>query len=236
MQLTPDDIVCSPLPLFHGFGIIVALLASLSHGSSVVFPSDRCDPHATLEVIQDYTPTTLLGVPTMFLAEIEAMRAEELNTSLRKAVVGGSPVSSALVKNLRTRMKIREIFVAYGMTETGLTFMGNLDDQEDELSGLVGHVMPHICAKVLDNNGRTVRPGQKGELCTSGYSLQEGYYNNETKTSEVMTRDNKGRLWMHTGDEAIIYENGYCRVIGRIKDIIIRGKYAYPQLLKGNRS
>ncbi|KAF7589811.1 Acyl-CoA synthetase member 2 mitochondrial [Aspergillus hancockii] len=161
-------------------------------------------------------------LPIALIPEMEAMETEQLDISVRRALVGASPISSALIKGLRTRMKVQEIYAAYGMSETGLTFMGNLTGLEGESSGMVGQVMPHICAKILGKDGRIVRPGEKGELLTTGYSLQKGYYNNESESSEVMTRDNQERIWMCTGDEAMIDEHGYCRVTGRLKDVIIR--------------
>ncbi|GMF74124.1 unnamed protein product [Aspergillus oryzae] len=173
--------------------------------------------------IQKQAPTVLLGVPTMFLAELEIMAKEPADMSLRAAVVGGSVVTSALRKNICTTMKTKEVYSVYGMTETGATFIGSLDGLE-ESTGMVGYVMPHICAKVLNRSGQIARPMEKGELYTSGFTLQKGYFGEEEKTLETMTQDQDGKIWMRTGDEAVIDESGCCRITGRIKDIIIRGK------------
>ncbi|OGM44080.1 AMP dependent ligase/synthetase [Aspergillus bombycis] len=222
LSLTPNDIACSPAPLFHAFTFIVGLLAPLTHGCSIVLPSDHFSTHKVLEAIQKQEPTLLLGVPAMFLAEVEAMAKEQTNTSLRAAVVGGSAMTSGLIKTICDVMAVKEVFVVYGMMETGATFMGSFNGSE-ESTGMVGRVMPHICAKVLNESGHNVRRMEKGELYTSGYSLQKGYFDDEEKTLEGMPRDNNGRIWMRTGDEAVIDEGGCCHITGRIKDIIIRG-------------
>ena len=194
------------------------------HGSSVVLPSDHFNAHAVLEAIERQSPTVLLGVPTMFLGELEAMAKRQIDSSLRAAVVGGAAITSALTKSIRTIMKTKEIFVIYGMMETGVTFMGSVDGLE-ESTGMVGSVMPHVCAKILNRSGQIARPMEKGELYTSGFSVQKGYFGDEKKTLEVMTQDKDGKIWMRTGDEAIIDASGCCRITGRIKDIIIRGEH-----------
>ncbi|KAB8262941.1 hypothetical protein BDV32DRAFT_147117 [Aspergillus pseudonomiae] len=222
LSLTPKDIICSPAPLFHSFTFVVGLLASLTHGSAIVLPSDHFSAHAVLEAIKKQAPTLLLGVPTMFVAELDAMAKGQADTSLRAAVVGGSPMPSALTKNICDVMKIKEVHVVYGMMEAGVMFMGSFNGLE-ESTGMVGHVMPHVSAKVLNRSGEVASRGEKGELYTSGYSLQKGYFDDEEKTAEAMTRDKDGHIWMRTGDEAIIDENGCCYITGRIKDIIIRG-------------
>ncbi|KAE8369807.1 hypothetical protein BDV27DRAFT_152689 [Aspergillus caelatus] len=222
LNLTPKDIFCSPTPLFHGFGLIVGLFAPLTHGSSVVLPSDHFDAHAILEAIQNQTPTVLMGVPTMFLAELEAMAKGQVDSSLRAAVVGGSAITPALTRKIRTAMKAKETFVIYGMMETGVTFMGSVNELEGS-TGVVGFVMPHVCAKILNRSGQIAGPMEKGELYTSGFTLQRGYLAEEKKTLEVMTQDQDGKIWMRTGDEAIIDASGCCHITGRIKDIIIRG-------------
>ncbi|KOC10780.1 AMP dependent ligase/synthetase [Aspergillus flavus AF70] len=222
LSLTPKDIICSPAPLFHSFTLIAGVFASLTHGSSVILPSDHFDPHTVVAAIQKQAPTVLLGVPTMFLAELEIMAKEPADMSLRAAVVGGSVVTSALRKNICTTMKTKEVYSVYGMTETGATFIGSLDGLE-ESTGMVGYVMPHICAKVLNRSGQIARPMEKGELYTSGFTLQKGYFGEEEKALETMTQDQDGKIWMRTGDEAVIDESGCCRITGRIKDIIIRG-------------
>ncbi|KAE8346767.1 hypothetical protein BDV24DRAFT_158397 [Aspergillus arachidicola] len=222
LNLIPKDIICSPAPLFHSFTLLAGIFASLTHGSSVILPSDHFDPNKVVEAIQKQAPTVLLGVPTMFLAELETMAKGQVDTSLRAAVVGGSAVTSALRKNICTMMKTKDVYAVYGMTETGATFIGSLDGLE-ESTGMVGFVMPHICAKILNKSGQIARPMEKGELYTSGFTLQKGYFGDEEKTLETMTQDQDGKIWMRTGDEAVIDESGCCRITGRIKDIIIRG-------------
>ncbi|QMW34242.1 hypothetical protein G4B84_009708 [Aspergillus flavus NRRL3357] len=222
LNLNPKDIICCPTPLFHSFTLAAGVFASLTHGSSVILPSDHFDPHTVVAAIQKQAPTVLLGVPTMFLAELEVMAKEPADMSFRAAVVGGSAVTSALRKNIRTVMKAKDVYAVYGMTETGATFIGSLDGLE-ESTGMVGCVMPHICAKILNKSGQIARPMEKGELYTSGFALQKGYFGEEEKTLETMTQDQDGKIWMRTGDEAVIDESGFCRITGRIKDIIIRG-------------
>ncbi|KAE8142337.1 hypothetical protein BDV38DRAFT_295124 [Aspergillus pseudotamarii] len=222
LNLTPKDILCSPTPIFHGFGLIVGIFAPLLHGSPAVLPSDHFDAHAVLEAIQRQAPTVLIGVPTMFLAELEAMAKGQIDSSLRAAVVGGSAITPALTTNIRAIMKTKEVFVIYGMMETGVTFMGSVNGLEGS-TGMVGCVMPHVCAKILNESGQIARPMEKGELYISGFTLQKGYFGEEEKTLEVMTQDKDGKIWMRTGDEAIIDASGCCHITGRIKDIIVRG-------------
>ncbi|KAB8222328.1 hypothetical protein BDV33DRAFT_229606 [Aspergillus novoparasiticus] len=221
LSLTPKDVICSPAPLFHSFTLVAGVFASLTHGSSVILPSDHFDPHTVAAAIQKQAPTVLLGVPTMFLATLEIMGKGLADNSLRAAVMGGSAVTSALRKNICTMMKTKDVYAVYGMTETGATFIGSLDGLE-ESTGMVGCVMPHIVAKILNKSGQIARPMEKGELYTSGFTLQKGYFGEEGKTLETMMQDQDGKIWMRTGDEAVIDESGCCRITGRIKDIIIR--------------
>jgi mevalonyl-CoA ligase len=204
----------------------MGFLAGIIQGATVVFPSDHFNPDAVLESVWKYQCTTLLGVPTMFIAELEALqsRKESINT-VQKGLIAGSTISHTLIGRLNKGMGLKYMAIAYGMTETApVSFMSATDDALDRRTESVGRIMPHTQAKVIDSSGNTVKRGVRGELCVSGYGLQKGYLNNESKTMEVMKRDKEGVLWMHSGDECIIDNDGYCRVTGRIKDIIIRGK------------
>lgn len=225
MQLIPDDVVCCPPPLFHCFGLVLGFLSSLSHGCAIVFPSDHFNAENTVDAIFSTEATVLLGVPTMFVAELEAIAKKgKKPRQLRVGLAAGAPLSPALINKVQEQMGLGIILNAYGMTETSpITFMTAMDDG-DERRKTLGRVMPHITAKVIDPKGNTLPRGQRGELCTSGYALQKGYWRNEEKTREVMKRDANGVLWMHTGDEVVIDEEGYAQITGRIKDIIIRGK------------
>ncbi|KIW58076.1 hypothetical protein PV05_02626 [Exophiala xenobiotica] len=225
MRLVPSDSVCCPPPLFHCFGLVMGFLGSVTHGSTIVFPCDQFDAHLVLDALHEEKCTALYGVPTMFIAEIEANQKKKYKiTSVRTGVAAGSSVPAPVMKRLEQEFGVKRMLIAYGMTETSpVTFITSLDDSEERRTKTVGRVLPHTAAKVVDRNGKIVPRGVAGELCTSGYALQKGYYNNPEKTNEVMRRDNEGVLWMHTGDECVIDNDGYCMVTGRIKDIIIRG-------------
>lgn len=227
MNLTTSDIVCCPPPLFHCFGLVMGFLASFTHGSSIVFPCSQFDPDQVLDSLYKYKCTALLGVPTMFIAEIEANKSRKLNiSSVRTGLAAGASVSPSLMQQLEQEFGIKGMLIAYGMTETSpVTFITSLYDNEEKRTKTVGKVFPHTAAKVVDRQGNILPRGSKGELCTSGYALQKGYYENPTKTEEAMRRDEHGVLWMYTGDECMIDEEGYCSVTGRIKDMIIRGEF-----------
>ncbi|OAP55000.1 hypothetical protein AYL99_10700 [Fonsecaea erecta] len=225
MHLNSSDIICCPPPLFHCFGLVMGFLASITHGSRVVFPCDQFDPDLVLDALNEEKCTALLGVPTMFIAEIEANKVKKYKiSSVKTGLVAGSSVPPALVKQLDQEFGIKGMLIPYGMTETSpVTFMTTFDDTEERRTKTVGRVLPHTMAKIVDRTGKIVPRGVRGELCVSGYALQKGYYNNPAKTAEAMKRDENGILWMYTGDECVIDEDGYCSVTGRIKDIIIRG-------------
>jgi acyl-CoA synthetase (AMP-forming)/AMP-acid ligase II len=226
LGIDSTDVICCPPPLFHCFGLVMGFLAGLIHGSTVVFPSDHFNADAVLESVYRHQCTTLLGVPTMFISELEALQSRnDLIISLCKGLIAGSTISHTLMNRLSKSMGLSEMTIAYGMTETApVSFMGAADDAPNKRNGTVGRVMPHTQAKVINHLGETVPRGARGELCVSGYGLQKGYLKNKAKTAEAMKFDKDGVLWMHTGDECVIDSEGYCRVTGRIKDIIIRGK------------
>jgi len=233
MRLTPDDVVCCPPPLFHCFGLVMGFLASFCHGSSIVFPSDHFDARRTLDAVVQEKATALLGVPTMFVAELEILKTTPYKiTTLRTGLAAGSPVPAPLMDEIQEKMGVQGILIAYGMTETSpVTFITALDDPWEKKTTTLGRVLPHTAAKVVDRDGKIVPRGVKGEICTSGFALQKGYWGDEAKTREVMKTDEQGRLWMHTGDEGFIDEDGYGHITGRIKDLIIRGKHTTNQYI-----
>ncbi|KAF4963731.1 hypothetical protein FSARC_8279 [Fusarium sarcochroum] len=225
MRLTEQDVICCPPPLFHCFGLVMGFLASFTHGSTVVFPSDRFNARQTIDAVIAEKATALLGVPTMFVAELEELESTSRQIStVRTGLVSGSPVSPSLMEQLRGRMNIQGMLIAYGMTETSpVTFIASLDDPDDRLLTSLGRVLPHTAAKVVDQEGKVVPFGTRGEICTSGFALQKGYFRDAEKTNEAMRKDENGVLWMHTGDEGYLDEEGYGFITGRIKDLIIRG-------------
>ncbi|KAK3116595.1 hypothetical protein LTR53_002893 [Teratosphaeriaceae sp. CCFEE 6253] len=226
LALTANDIVCCPAPLFHCFGLSMGFLGTLTHGSAIVFPSQQFDAHAAVAAVEAEQCTVLYGVPTMFRAELDALatRRRRLD-SLRIALAAGSPVLPSTMKQMGKAMGIGSVLIAYGMTETSpVTFATSIEDSLERRLRTVGTVFPHTGAKIVDGEGHIVPRGIAGEILTSGYALQQGYLKNEAKTHEAMRADADGTLWMHTGDEGVIDRDGYCRVTGRIKDMIIRGK------------
>ncbi|KAJ5628127.1 acetyl-CoA synthetase-like protein, partial [Penicillium lividum] len=225
MRLTPEDVVCCPPPLFHTFGLVLGFLNAFTHGSVIVFPSDQFNAEQTIDAVAQEKATALLGVPTMFVAELEVCDERKIEiTTVRTGLAAGSPVSETLLSRLEERLGCKGMLIAYGMTETSpVTFMTSLDDPREKAMTSLGRVLPHTSAKIIDENGAIVRRGECGELCTSGYGLQKGYFNNEMKTKEAMRHDVDRRLWMHTGDQCYIDAEGYCHISGRTKDIIIRG-------------
>jgi acyl-CoA synthetase (AMP-forming)/AMP-acid ligase II len=229
MHLTPSDIICCPPPLFHCFGLVLGFLASFTHGSSIIFPSDFFEAHKVVNAIMAENATVLLGVPTMYVSELEVLaKTGQRASHLRTGLASGSAVPQRLMDELREKMGVEKMLIAYGMTETSpVTFITSLEDCDEKGTKTVGRVIPHTAAKVVDKEGRILGRDERGELCTSGFALQKGYWKNEEKTKEVMRRDGNGVLWMHTGDEALIDRDGYAHITGRIKDLIIRGEFPF---------
>ncbi|KAJ0371548.1 hypothetical protein COL26b_009639 [Colletotrichum chrysophilum] len=199
--------------------------AAFSCGSSIIFPSDSFNAQRTIDAIINEKATALLGVPTMFIAELEALKKSGHRIStVRTGLAAGSPVPPPLMESLRKEMQIGGMLIAYGMTETSpVTFITALGDTDDRMFKSLGKVLPHTSAKIVDTNGNIVPRGTRGEICTSGFALQKGYWKDEERTQEVMRRDEDGVTWMHTGDEGFIDDEGYGHITGRIKDLIIRG-------------
>ncbi|UNI16184.1 putative NRPS-like protein biosynthetic cluster [Purpureocillium takamizusanense] len=231
MRLTSEDILCCPPPLFHCFGLVLGLLAIVTHGGKIVYPAEVFDIPSTLRAISDEGCTAVHGVPAMFDSLFQAELPPGFSCDrLRTGIIAGAPVPRYLMELLVNRFGMSEFTSSYGLTEASPTcFNAFTDDAMDTRLTTVGTVMPHAQAKIVDRDGNIVPIGTRGELCMAGYQLQAGYWNNSEKTNEVMVRDAAGVLWLHTGDEAVFDENGYCTITGRFKDIIIRGgENIYP--------
>lgn len=230
MLLTPSDVICCPPPLFHCFGGILGYMATATHGSSIVFPAEAFDALAALKAVQEYGATGLHGVPTMFLAELELLSDGKVERTgldkLRTGIAAGSSVPRELMSRLHRELNLTELTICYGMTETSpVSCMTTTDDPLEKRLDSVGRLLPHVQAKVVDpkNWSKILNTGEKGELAVSGYLVMKGYWGDELKTQEVLRSDEEGRLWMHTGDEAEMDEEGYVKITGRIKDLIIKG-------------
>lgn len=230
MMLTERDIVCCPPPLFHCFGSILGYMATATHGSAIVFPSEAFDPAATLKSVQEEKCTALYGVPTMFIAELELLQNGAVPYTgfdyLRTGIASGSSVPVELMRKLHKVLNLTQLTICYGMTETSpVSAMTTTDDPLEKRIDSVGKLLPHVEAKIVDTSDRTkVLPiGARGELAISGYLVMKGYWGAPERSAAVMVEDDKGKVWMHTGDEAQMDAEGYIKVTGRIKDLIIRG-------------
>jgi len=221
MRLTAADRVCIPVPLYHCFGMVLGVLAAMTHGAASVFPGEGFEPVATLETVARERCTALHGVPTMFIAELEHPRFREFDLStLRTGIMAGAPCPIAVMRRVVEEMHLEEITICYGMTETSpVSFQSQCDDPLERRVSTVGRVHPHVQVKIVDADGRVTPRGTPGELLTRGYSVMRGYWNEPERTAEAI--DAAG--WMHTGDLAVIDAEGYCNIVGRVKDMIIRG-------------
>jgi acyl-CoA synthetase (AMP-forming)/AMP-acid ligase II len=232
MDFTQSDILCCPPPLFHCFGLVLGLLAVITHGSKIVYPGETFDPSAVLKAISDERCTALHGVPTMFESILALPRPENFDCSqLRTGIVAGAPVPRPLMRRLLDELNMTEFTSSYGLTEASPTcFNAITSDTIHRRLTTVGKVMPHARAKIINPQTlETVRIGEKGELCIAGYQLHKGYWNNPAKTGESLLEDEEGTVWLRTGDEAVFDSEGYCSITGRFKDIIIRGgENIYP--------
>jgi fatty-acyl-CoA synthase len=226
---TEADRVCIPVPLYHCFGMVLGNLACTTHGAAMVYPAEAFEPEATLAAVQAERCTSLYGVPTMFIAELEDPRFTEFDlSSLRTGIMAGSPCPVEVMKKVQSDMHMAEVTICYGMTETSpVSFQTATDDPVDKRVSTVGRVHPHVEAKVIDpDNGRIMPRGQPGELCTRGYLVMLGYWEDEEATAAAIDRAG----WMHTGDLATVDEDGYANIVGRIKDMVIRGgENIYPR-------
>jgi fatty-acyl-CoA synthase len=228
MRLTENDRICVPVPLYHCFGMVMGNLASVTLGATMVYPGEGFDPLATLQTIEQEKCTAVYGVPTMFIAELDHPEFARVNLkSLRTGIMAGAPCPIEVMKRVNNEMNMGEVTIAYGMTETSpVSFQSSTDDPLERRVSTVGRIHPHVEVKVVDLEGRVVPRGERGELCTRGYSVMLGYWDEAEKTADVL--DAQG--WMHTGDIAIIDQEGYCNIVGRIKDMVIRGgENLYPR-------
>ncbi|GAM36525.1 hypothetical protein TCE0_018r05681 [Talaromyces pinophilus] len=230
MLLTENDIVCCPPPLFHCFGCILGYMATATHGSAIVFPSESFNGLASLQAVREERCTALYGVPTMFIEELGLLERGEVPYDgfqyLRTGIAAGSSIPAELMRKLHKTLNLTELTICYGMTETSpVSAMTTTDDPIDKRITTVGRLMPHVEAKVVDPVDRSkILPIEtKGELAVSGYLLMKEYWDAPDKTAEVMFADKEGKIWMHTGDEASMSADGYITITGRIKDLIIRG-------------
>ncbi|KAG9668092.1 long-chain fatty-acid-CoA ligase, partial [Aureobasidium melanogenum] len=231
MSLTEEDVLCCPPPMFHCFGLVLGMLACLTHGAKIVYPSEIFDGPAVLQAITNEKCTAIHGVPAMFDTLFSLPRPVGFNCDrLRTGIIAGAPVPRHLMELLVNEFGMTEFTSSYGLTEASPTcFNAFVDDSIDRRLTTVGTLMPHAHAKIVDKNNRIVPIGSRGELCIAGYQLQQGYFRNPAKTAEAMERDADGVLWLHTGDEAVFDRHGYCSITGRFKDIIIRGgENIYP--------
>ncbi len=226
--LREGDRLCIPVPLYHCFGMVMGNLACLVHGATMIYPAAGFEPLAVLETVQAERCTGLYGVPTMFIAEMEHPDFARFDlTTLRTGIMAGAPCPVEVMKAVMERMNMRDITIAYGMTETSpVSFQTSTDDPVARRVSTVGRIQPHLEAKVIDAEGNTVPRGVAGELLVRGYSVMKGYWEDPERTAEAV--DAEG--WMHTGDLADIDAEGYCRIVGRVKDMVIRGgENIYPR-------
>jgi len=226
---TEADRICIPVPYYHCFGMGMGNLAATSHGATMVIPAPGFDPASTLEAVQEERCTSLYGVPTMFIAELALPNVADYDlSSLRTGIMAGSPCPVEVMKRVVSEMGMTEVTICYGMTETSpVSTQTGADDDLDRRTSTVGRVHPHLEVKVVDpETGLTVPRGEPGEFCTRGYSVMLGYWNEPEKTAEVIDR----ARWMHTGDLAVMDAEGYLNIVGRIKDMVIRGgENVYPR-------
>ncbi|MBR7898882.1 AMP-binding protein [Burkholderia multivorans] len=227
MRFSEQDALCIPVPLYHCFGMVLAVLACVSTGAAMVFPGEAFDPVATLAAVAEERCTALHGVPTMFIAELDHPEFAKFDLStLRTGIMAGSPCPIETMKRVVSQMHLSEITIAYGMTETSpVSFQSSTDDPLEKRTTTVGRVQPHLGVKIVDPSGEIVPVGVTGELCTKGYSVMLGYWDDDAKTREVLIDG-----WMHTGDLATLDAEGYCNIVGRLKDMVIRGgENVYPR-------
>jgi fatty-acyl-CoA synthase len=223
---TEVDRICVPVPFYHCFGMVMGNLGALTHGACIVIPAPAFDPAATLRAVQQERCTSLYGVPTMFISELGLADFESFDvSSLRTGIMAGSPCPVEVMKQVQDFMP--DVTIAYGMTETSpVSTQTRSDDSLERRTGTVGRVHPHVTVKVVSESGETVQRGETGELCTAGYGVMLGYWNDPDKTAEAIDADG----FMHTGDLAVMDDEGYLSIVGRSKDMVIRGgENVYPR-------
>ena len=228
MKFSRNDRLCIPVPLYHCFGMVMGSLNCITHGACMVFPNDSFDPEATLKAVSEERCTALFGVPTMFIAELGHPDFKRYDmSSLRTGIMAGASCPLEVMKKVFDEMHMPEVTIAYGMTETSpVSFQSSPDDPIERRVSTVGRIHPHVEVKIIDEQGGAVPRGKEGEICTRGYSVMQGYWDDEESTHEAID----GEGWMRTGDLAILDEDGYCNIVGRVKDIVIRGgENVYPR-------
>ncbi len=228
IRLTEKDKICVPVPLYHCFGMVMANLGALTHGATLVYPAEAFDPLAVLQAVSEERCTALYGVPTMFIGALDHPDFVKYDiSSLRTGIMAGSPCPIEVMKRVINQMHMSEVTIAYGMTETSpVSTQSSVNDSIELRVSTVGRVQPHVEIKIIDTDGNIVPRGVTGEFCTRGYSIMRGYWGDIAKTAEAVDGDG----WMHTGDLATMDENGYCNIVGRIKDMVIRGgENVYPR-------
>ena len=228
MTLTAHDKLVIPVPLYHCFGMVLGVLVCAAVGATMVFPGASFDALETLQAIQHYRCTALHGVPTMFIAQLDHPNFRDYDlSSLRTGVMAGAPCPIETMRRVVTDMHMKEITIAYGMTETSpISFQSGIGDPLEKRVSTVGRIQPHAEVKIVDEAGRIVPVGKQGELCTRGYLVMQGYWDDADRTNESI--DTAG--WMHTGDLATLDADGYCNIVGRVKDMLIRGgENIYPR-------
>lgn len=228
VSMVEGDRLGIPVPLYHCFGMVMGNLACITHGATMVYPGEGFDPTEVLEAVQEERCTILYGVPTMFIAALDHADFDSYDlSSLRSGIMAGSPCPIEVMKQVVDKMNMTEVTIAYGMTETSpVSFQTAVDDELERKVGTVGRSLPHVESKIIDADGRIVAPGETGEILTRGYNVMLGYWDDEERTAESI--DAAG--WMHTGDLGTMDEYGYGNVVGRIKDMVIRGgENVYPR-------
>jgi len=228
MKFTEADRLCIPVPLYHCFGMVMGVLGCMTHGAAMVFPDEAFEADSVLQAVAAERCTALYGVPTMFVAILQHPDFAGFNlSSLRTGIMAGAPCPIEVMKKVISDMGMSEVTIAYGMTETSpVSFQSSTDDPLERRVSTVGRIHPHVEVKVVDDSGQIVAPGAQGELLTRGYSVMKGYWGDEERTREAI--DDAG--WMHTGDLAVIDDEGYGNIVGRVKDMVIRGgENVYPR-------
>jgi len=228
IRLKAGERICIPVPLYHCFGMVMGNLGCLTHGAAIVYPAEAFDPLAVLRAIEEERCAGLYGVPTMFIAVLDHPDFASFDvSSLRTGIMAGSPCPIEVMKRVIAHLHMGEVTIAYGMTETSpVSFQSSHDDPIERRVSTVGRVQPHCEVKIVDGEGGIVPRGTAGELCTRGYSVMHGYWDDPAKTVEAIDKDG----FMHTGDLATIDDEGYCNIVGRIKDMVIRGgENVYPR-------
>jgi fatty-acyl-CoA synthase len=228
MHFTERDRLCIPVPLYHCFGMVMASLACITHGSAAIFPGEAFEPGTTLAAVAEERCTALHGVPTMFIAELDHPGFEDFDlSSLRTGIMAGAPCPVEVMQKVLKQMHMSEVLIGYGQTETSpVNHMTTTDDSIEKRVGSVGQPAPHCEIKIVDAEGAVVPVNEKGEICCRGYSVMQGYWGDEERTAETIDSDG----WLHSGDIGVMDAQGYTQVTGRIKDMIIRGgENIYPR-------